>query len=75
MVKYRFPGIGGSSLLLLGSSIRLDAGLQFLARTECNNATGADGDFLSRFWVAAGTPILVTQIEIAEPRQLDLLAG
>jgi hypothetical protein len=28
------PGIGGSSLLLLGSSIRLDAGLQFLAGTE-----------------------------------------
>src|ERR1700686_3562949 len=74
MVKYRFPGIGGNSLLLLGSSIRLDAGLQFLARAECNNATGADGDFFTGFRIATGTPILVPQIEITEPRQFDLFA-
>src|ERR1700675_3641604 len=75
MVKYRFPGIGGNSLLLLGSSIRLDAGLQFLARTECNNATGADGNFFTGFGIAPRAPILVPQIEIAESGEFDLFAG
>src|ERR1700734_4490771 len=75
MVKYRFPGIGGSSLLLLGSSIRLDARLQFLARPEGDDATCADGDLFAGFGVSAGPPILVPEVEIAETGQLHLLPG
>src|ERR1700722_12024655 len=74
MVKYRFPGIGGSSLLLLGSSIRLDAGLQFLARTESNHAPRADRNFFAGFGIAARAPVLVAQIEITESREFYLLA-
>src|ERR1700722_1139565 len=74
MVKYRLPGIGGSSLLLLGSSIRLDARLQFLPRPERNDTTRADGNLFAGLGISAGPPILVAQVEIAEAGQFHLLS-
>src|SRR6202162_6340589 len=74
MVKYRFPGIAGSSLLFFASSIGFDARFEFLPRTESHHAARTDGDFLSGFWIAARSLILISQIEVSESGQLDLLA-
>src|SRR5690554_4766857 len=65
----------GSSLLLLGSSIVLDSGLQLLAGTEGDHAPSGDGDFLARLGVAARTLALVAHVEIAEAGQLHLLSA
>ncbi len=42
--------------------------------SECHNATGADGNLLTGFRIAPWTAILVAQIKIAKPGELDLLA-
>src|SRR5690606_34401190 len=70
MVKYRFPGIGGSSLLFPGSSIGFHARLQLLTGPESHDSPGSYRNFLTRFRVSARPLILVAQIEVAEARKL-----
>src|SRR5262245_49096373 len=67
--------MGGSSALLLGSSIRFDPRLQLLPRTERDHAPCTDGDLLAGLRVAARALILIAQIEITETGELHLLAG
>src|ERR1700683_1280110 len=74
MVKYRVPGIAGSSLLFLASSIGFDTRFEFLAWTERHHAPRADRNLLTGFGIAAGPLVFIAQVEIAEARQLHLLA-
>src|SRR5690554_1469136 len=73
MVKYRFPGIAGSSLLWLGSSIGFYSGCEFLTGAEGDHAPGGDGYFFAGLGIATGPLALVAQVEVAETRQLHLL--
>ncbi len=59
--------------MFFGSSIGFDARFEFLTRPESHHAARADGNFLSGFGIAARPLILVSQIEITEPGELDLL--
>src|SRR5579863_1645204 len=74
MVKYRLPGIAGSSLLFLASSIGFDACFEFLTRSECHHASRADRNLLACFRIAPGPLVLVAQVKIAETGQFHLLA-
>src|ERR1019366_4425405 len=56
------------------SSIGFDARFEFLTRTEGNKPGAPEGIFPPGFGVAARPLILVSQIEITESRELDLLA-
>src|SRR5262245_3827048 len=73
MVKYRFAGMTGSSSLWLGSSICFHPCFQFLTRAERHDTSGRNRNFFAGFRIAPWTLAFVTQVEIAEPRQLNLL--
>src|SRR6185369_1331256 len=78
MVKYRLAGIGGrSELARLGSGMvrGFDHGLQFLACMKCHDSARGDWNFFAGFWIAAGALRLLAQLEVAEARKLDRLAG
>src|ERR1041384_4860009 len=66
--------MAGNSSLFFGSSISLDSRLQFLTWTKRHNASRADGNLLARLRISSGSLVLVAQIEITEPGELDLFA-
>src|SRR6185312_16977183 len=66
--------IAGSSALLLASSIRFDPRLELLPRTEGDDAPRADGNLLAGLWIAPGALVFIAQVEVAEARELHLLA-
>ena len=74
-MKYRLPGIGGSSLFWLGSSIGLDSSFELLSRAEGHHAPRGDGDLLTRLRISTRALALVTEVEVAEPGQLNLLVA
>ena len=49
----------------------LDLGLQLLGSVEGDDPTRRDGDLLARLGVATRALLLVAQLEVAEPRELD----
>src|SRR5688572_3118982 len=73
MVKYRLPGIGGSSLLFPGSSIGFDSRFQFLTGAKRHYAASGDRNLFAGFWVSPGSFVFVTEIEVSEAGKLDLL--
>src|SRR6185437_13980925 len=73
MVKYRLAGMAGSSLLFLGSSMALDSHLQLLAGTEGHHPARGNRNFLAGLGIAPRPLVLVSQVEVAETRQLHLL--
>src|SRR6478752_3626532 len=66
--------MAGSSRLLPGSSIGLHALLQLLAGAEGHDRARRNRDFLAGLRVAAGTLVLLAQLEVAEAGELDALA-
>src|SRR5699024_12632948 len=66
--------MAGSSALLPGSSIAFHPHLEFLSRTKSYHAPRGYGDLFAGLGVASRSLVLVAQIEVAETRQLDLLA-
>src|SRR5579864_6012535 len=75
MVKYRLPGMTGSWALFFGSNIGFDPRLEFLTRTERDDASRADRNLLPRLRVAPRALVLVAKVEVPEARKLHLLAA
>src|SRR5215472_2150542 len=65
----------GSCALFFGSNIRFDPRLEFLPRTERDDAPRADRNLLARLGIAPRALVLVTQIEVPEAGELHLLAA
>src|SRR5690606_40781362 len=65
--------MGGSSPLLLGSSIALHSRLELLTRSESDHPACLDRDLFSGLGITTRSLLLVTQIKIAKPGNLYLL--
>src|SRR5579859_6961711 len=65
--------MAGSSVLFPWSSIALDSHLEFLTRSERHHAAGGNRNLLARLGITPRSLVLLSQVEIAETRQLHLL--
>src|SRR5690554_4227390 len=67
--------MGGSSSLLLGSSIALHSRLELLTWSESDHPACLDRNLFSGLGIATGSLLLVPQIKITKPGNLYLLVG
>src|SRR5215467_2887917 len=63
----------GSCALFFGSNIGFDPCLEFLPRTERDDAPRADRDLLAGLRIAPRALVLVAQVEVPEAGELHLL--
>src|SRR5574343_483839 len=72
-------GLGEEAQTLLtvvrGRDVALHQGLELLAGVEGDHVAGLDGDGLACARVAPGPRCLAPDVEVAEARELDVLAG
>src|SRR5215469_8896999 len=65
----------GSCALFFGSNIGFDPCLEFLPRTERDDAACADRNLFSRLRITPGALVLVAQVEVSEAGELHLLSA
>jgi len=68
-----FCRITGSSLLLLGSSIRFYPGFKFLTRSECYYTSGGYGYFFACFRISTRTTTFITKFKFSKTGDFYLL--